>query len=76
MVGSFVSKLKKLKSNWQPSYLRYGCLPIEEKTVLYNTNTLENLTMGTAKAYLAVAMLLPISVAVCGAVVLIRRKNR
>ena len=51
--------------------LPYGC-----KTVLYNTNTLENLTMGTAKAYLAVAMLLPIGVAVCGAVVLIRRKNR
>ncbi len=34
MVRSLVSKLKKLKSNWQPSYLRYGCLPIEEKTVL------------------------------------------
>lgn len=34
MVSSFFSKFKKLKSNWQPSYLRYGCLPIEEKTVL------------------------------------------
>ena len=34
MVRSLVSKFKKLKSNWQPSYLRYGCLPIEEKTVL------------------------------------------
>ncbi len=34
MVRSLFSKFKKLKSNWQPSYLRYGCLPIEEKNVL------------------------------------------
>ena len=34
MVFSLLAKLKKIKSNWQPSYLRYGCLPIAQKTVL------------------------------------------
>ena len=37
MVGAILKKckrIKNLKNNWQPSYLRYGCLPIEEKTVL------------------------------------------
>ncbi len=34
MVGSLVRKLNGIKNNWQPSYIRYGCLPIAEKTVL------------------------------------------
>ncbi len=34
MVSSLVRKIKGIQNNWQPSYLRYGCLPIAEKTVL------------------------------------------
>ena len=49
----------------------YGC-----KDVVYNTDTLENLKMGTAKLYTALIMLVPTAVSVVGAVVVIRRKNR
>ena len=49
----------------------YGCKPI-----LYDTETLENLTMGTAKIYTALIMLIPAAAALVGAVILIRRKNR
>ncbi len=49
----------------------YGCRPL-----VFNTNTLENLTMGTAKLYTALLMLIPVSVAAVGAVILIRRKYR
>lgn len=49
----------------------YGC-----KEVLYNTQTLENLTMGTAKLYTAFIMLVPVAVAAIGAVIIVRRKNR
>ena len=49
----------------------YGC-----KSILYDTATLENLTMGTARAYTAILLLIPIAVAVLGAVVIIRRRNR
>ena len=49
----------------------YGCKPI-----LYDTETLENLTMGTAKTYTALIMLIPAAAALVGAVLLIRRKNR
>jgi hypothetical protein len=49
----------------------YGC-----NTVLYNTDTLENLSMSEAYIYTAAVALLPTALAVCGAVVLIKRKNR
>lgn len=49
----------------------YGCEPL-----LYSSDILENLTMGTAKIYTAVAMLIPATIAIVGAVVIIRRKNR
>lgn len=49
----------------------YGC-----KTVLYSTGTLENLTMGKAKAYTALLMAVPAVLGVLGAVYIIRRKNR
>ena len=49
----------------------YGC-----KDIVYNTDTLENLKMGTAKLYTALIMLVPIAVSIVGAVVVIRRKNR
>ena len=49
----------------------YGC------NVIYMDNgVLENLTMGAAKAYTWLIMALPASIAVLGAVVTIRRKNR
>ena len=51
--------------------LPYGC-----RSILYDTTTLENLTMGAAKTYLFFIMLIPVGVAITGAVVLIKRKNR
>ena len=49
----------------------YGCKPI-----FYDSQILENLTIGTAKIYTAIAMLIPAAIAVVGTVVLIKRKNR
>ena len=49
----------------------YGC-----KVSLYDTTTLENLKLGTAKIYTALIMAVPLLVAVTGAVVIVRRKNR
>ena len=49
----------------------YGC-----KSILYDTGTLENLTMGTAKLYTALLLLVPTVIAAVGVVVIIRRKNR
>ena len=51
--------------------LPYGC-----RTVLYNKQILENLTMGTARLYTALLLALPVACASVGAVVMIRRKNR
>ena len=49
----------------------YGC-----NDIVYDSQLLENLTMGTAKLYTAVLLTFPAVLAVLGAVVLIRRKNR
>ncbi len=49
----------------------YGC-----RTVYYDTQTLENLTMGTARLYTVMIIAVPVIIAVVGAVVVIRRKNR
>lgn len=49
----------------------YGC-----QSVLYDSNVLENLTMSTANLYTAIVLAVPAIVAVVGAVVVIRRKNR
>ena len=49
----------------------YGC-----NAVLYNTETLENLSMSEAYIYTAVVALVPLTLAVTGAVILIKRKNR
>ena len=51
-------------------------LPYNCRAVLYDTATLENLVMGTARIYTAVIMAIPAAIAVVGAVVIIRRKNR
>ena len=49
----------------------YGCTPIS-----YSTQILQNLTMGTARLYTAIALLIPAAIALVGTVVLVRRKNR
>lgn len=49
----------------------YGCKPI-----LYDNQVLQNLTMGTANIYTAIIMAIPVSILVCGAIVIVRRKNR
>ena len=51
-------------------------LPYNCKEVLYDTQTLENLSMGTARIYTALIMAIPACLAVIGAVVIIKRKNR
>ena len=51
--------------------LPYGC-----NTVLYDTQMLENLTMGTARLYTAIILLVPAAIAVAGVFVIVRRKNR
>ncbi len=53
-----------------------GVMPYGCKAVLYDTQILENLTMGTAKLYTAVIMFVPVAVAATGAVIIVRRKNR
>ena len=49
----------------------YGC-----KSVLYDSSVLENLTMSTANLYTAIVLAVPTAIAIVGAVVIIRRKNR
>lgn len=49
----------------------YGC-----NTVLTNRTTLQNLTMSTARTYTVLLMLIPAALAVVGAVITIKRKNR
>ena len=48
----------------------YGC-----NTVYYNTEVLENLTMGKARLYTALIMAVPTALVAVGAVVVTRRKN-
>ena len=49
----------------------YGC-----NQILYDTQILENLTMGRAKLYTAITLMIPVVLAEFGAVTIIRRKNR
>lgn len=49
----------------------YGC-----QSVLYDSSVLENLTMSTANLYTAIVLAVPTVIAIVGAVVIIRRKNR
>ena len=49
----------------------YGC-----NVVLYNTETLENLSMSEAYIYTAVVALVPLTLAITGIVILTKRKNR
>ena len=58
----------------------YDCrgelLPYGTSIISFRETTLEGLTMGTARIYMAVLMALPVCVGVVGAVILTRRKNR
>ena len=49
----------------------YGC-----NQILYDTQILENLTMGRAKLYTALILAIPASLMVVGTVIIIKRKNR
>ena len=49
----------------------YGC-----NQILYDTQMLENLTMGRAKLYTALILAIPASLMVVGTVIIIKRKNR
>ena len=51
-------------------------LPYGTNSVTYVTDDLKNLTMGTARLYSLLLLAIPAALAVCGAVVIIRRKNR
>ena len=44
--------------------------------VTYRTSILENLTMGRAKTYTVIVLIIPALLAVFGTVTIIRRKNR
>ena len=49
----------------------YGCTP-----VVYDTEILENLTLGTKILYTAMIMAVPAAIAIVGAVIVVRRRNR
>ena len=49
----------------------YGC-----NTVFYTENVLENLTMGSARGYAVLLMMIPVAIAAVGVVITVRRKNR
>lgn len=51
--------------------LPYGC-----NTVFYTEGILENLTMGTARVYAVLLLMIPVAVACVGAFVIVKRKNR
>ena len=49
----------------------YGC-----NTVFYTSETLESLTMQTARIFTAIIMIIPVAVGAVGVFVIVRRKNR
>jgi hypothetical protein len=49
----------------------YGCT-----SIVYDTGTLEGLTMGTANIYTAIAIVIPALIALAGVVIITKRKNR
>ena len=57
-------------------YFEAGEMPYGCNSVVTATGLLENLTMGTIRIYTALIMAVPAALAVVGAVVIVRRKNR
>ena len=62
------SMLEQIFDSGKPPY---GC-----NTVFYTEDVLENLTMGTARVYTVVLMMIPVAIAALGVFVTVRRKNR
>ena len=57
-------------------FFEMGDMPYGCNSILYDTTTLENLTMGTARVYTALILSIPAVICIVGAVTLIRRRNR
>ena len=57
-------------------YFESGTAPYGCNDVLYLTDTLENLTMRSARIYTAVIMSIPLALAVVGTVVIVRRRHK
>ncbi len=51
-------------------------LPYGTESFVYDSGTLENLTMSTANLYTFLAFLVPTGIAILGVVIIVRRKNR
>ena len=51
-------------------------MPYGSKVILYDTETLQNLKLGTARVYTSLIMLVPAALFVVGTVTVVRRKNR
>ncbi len=57
-------------------FLGAGKMPYGSNVSLYDTTTLQNLKLGTARAYTVAILAIPVLFAVAGTVIIIRRKNR
>jgi len=57
-------------------YFEKGAMPYGCNSIIFEEGVIENLTSGKAKLITAVIMAIPAVIAVVGAVVIIRRKNR
>ena len=57
-------------------YFESGTAPYGCNDVIYETDTLENLTMRSARIYTAVIMAIPVALAVVGTVVIVKRRQR
>lgn len=57
-------------------YFESGTAPYGCNDVIYETDTLENLTMRSARIYTAVIMAIPVVLAVVGTVVIVKRRQR
>lgn len=57
-------------------FFEAGAMSYGIRGYVYNDNILENLTMGTARAFTAAIIAVPVLLAAVGTVVVVRRKNR
>lgn len=58
------------------TYFESGQAPYGCNDVLYDTSTLENLTMRSAKIYTAIIMAIPAALAIVGTVIIVKRRQR
>ncbi len=57
-------------------YFESGTSPYGCNDVIYETDTLENLTMRSARIYTAVIMAIPVALAIAGTVIIVKRRNK